>query len=394
MHIGIDASRVAVAARTGTEQYTYELLAALARRDWQNRYTLYCNQPPTALPPLGPNFALRRIPFPRLWTHFRLSAELALRPPDSLFIPAHVLPLGAPLRPRTRTVVTIHDLGYLRFPEAHTPAQRLYLRLSTRWSAQAATRLIAISRATRDDLVRYTGVRPEKIAVVYHGLSPRFRPIEDGAALAAAQERYGIRPPYFLYVGTIQPRKNLVRLIEAFAQAIEPRTENQNKEQRTKNKGPRTTDHGPRTLDNTQLAIAGKRGWLTEAIERRAAELGVAERVRFAGYIADDDLPALLSGALGFVFPSLYEGFGMPLLEAMACGAPVLTSTTSALPEVAGDAALLVDPADTAAIAAGLARLASDTALRADLRARGLARAAQFTWERCAEETLAVLAEA
>jgi glycosyltransferase involved in cell wall biosynthesis len=143
-----------------------------------------------------------------------------------------------------------------------------------------------------------------------------------------------------------------------------------------------------------QLVIAGKRGWLTEAIERRAAELGVAERVRFAGYVADDDLPALLSGALGFVFPSLYEGFGMPVLEAMACGAPVLTSTSSALPEVAGDAALLVDPADTATIAAGLARLATDAALRADLRARGLARAAQFTWERCAEETLAVLAEA
>lgn len=137
--------------------------------------------------------------------------------------------------------------------------------------------------------------------------------------------------------------------------------------------------------------IAGKRGWLTEAIERHAAELGVAERVRFTGYVADADLPALLGGALAFVFPSLYEGFGMPVLEAMACGAPVLTSTTSSLPEVAADAALLVDPEDTAAIAAGLARLAADPALRAELRARGLLRAAQFTWERCAEETLRVL---
>jgi glycosyltransferase involved in cell wall biosynthesis len=381
MHIGIDASRIAVAARTGTEQYTYELLAALARRDRQSRYTLYCNQPPAALPPLGPNFALRRIPFPRLWTHVRLSAELALRPPDTLFIPAHVLPLGAPLRQHTRTVVTIHDLGYLRFPEAHTPAQRLYLRLSTRWSAQAATRLIAISTATRDDLVRYIGVRPEKIAVVYHGLSPRFRPVEDPAALAATQERYSIRPPYFLYVGTVQPRKNLVRLIEAFAQIL------QISDFRLQITDPNLQS----AIYNLQLVIAGKRGWLTETIERRAAELGVAERVRFAGYVADDDLPALLSGALGFVFPSLYEGFGMPVLEAMACGAPVLTSATSALPEVAGDAALLVDPADTAAIAEGLARLATDAALRADLRARGLARAAQFTWERCAEETLAVI---
>jgi glycosyltransferase involved in cell wall biosynthesis len=374
MHIGIDASRIAIAARTGTEQYTYELLAALARRDRHTRYTLYCNQPPAALPPLGPNFALRRIPFPRLWTHVRLSTELLLHTPDVLFVPAHVLPLGAPLRPRMRALVTIHDLGYLRFPEAHTPAHRLYLRLSTLWSARAATGVIAVSAATRADLIRLAGVPPEKIAVVHHGLSPRFRPVEDAAAIATAQARYSIGGEYFLYVGTIQPRKNLLRLIEAFAQIL------------------RIADANLQSaIGNLQLVIAGKKGWLTEAIERRAAELGVADRVHFAGYIADDDLPALLSGALAFVFPSLYEGFGMPVLEAMACGAPVLTSTTSSLPEVAGDAALLVDPEDTAAIAAGLARLANDAALRAGLRARGLARAATFTWDRCAEETLAVL---
>ena len=398
MHIGIDASRIAVAARTGTENYTYELLAALARRDRRTRYTLYCNQPPAALPPLGPNFALRRIPFPRLWTHARLSAELLARAPDVLFVPAHVLPLGAPLRRRTQTVVTIHDLGYLRFPEAHTRAHRLYLRLSTLWSARAATRLIAISSATRDDLVRLARVPAAKIAVVHHGLSERFRPVEDPAAIAAVLERYGLRDTqtrrhgdteapfaYFLYVGTVQPRKNLARLIESFAQL------------RTEGRGLRT--EGFRAGDSVlspqstalQLVIAGKRGWLTESIERRAAELGIADRVRFTGYVADEDLPALLSGALAFVFPSLYEGFGMPVLEAMACGAPVLASNTSSLPEVAGDAALLVDPTDTAALAGGLARLAGDAGLRAELRARGLARAAEFTWDRCAVETLAVL---
>jgi glycosyltransferase involved in cell wall biosynthesis len=139
--------------------------------------------------------------------------------------------------------------------------------------------------------------------------------------------------------------------------------------------------------------IAGKRGWLTDEIERQSIQLfgPGSPVVRFTGYIADADLPALLSGALAFVFPSLYEGFGMPLLEAMACGTPVLASATSALPEIAGDAALLIDPEDTAAIAVGLARLANDPALRADLRIRGLARAAEFTWERCARETLAVL---
>src|SRR5215212_8810788 len=383
MQIGIDASRITVAERTGTEHYTFELLAALAQLDHQNRYTLYCNRPPAALPPLGPNFSLRHIPFPRLWTHVRLSAELALHPPDVLLVPAHVLPLGVLLRRRMRTVVTIHDMGYMRFPESHTPAQRRYLRLSTRWSARTASQLIAISNTTRDDLVRYAGAPLNKISVVHHGVSPRFQPIEDHDLIAATQAKYGIRPPYFLYVGTIQPRKNLARLFEAFASA-------------TRDWGLGTGNIAPNPqspITNPQLVIAGKHGWLTGEIERQSTQLfgPDSSTVRFTGYIADEDLPALLSGALAFVFPSLYEGFGMPVLEAMACGTPVLASVTSALPEIAGDAALLIEPEDTSAVADGLARLASDAVLRADLRARGLVRAAQFTWERCAEETLAVL---
>ncbi len=376
LHIGIDASRVTVAERTGTEHYTFELLAALAQLDRQNRYTLYCNQPPTELPPLGPNFSLRNIPFPRLWTHVRLSVELALHPPDVLFVPAHVLPLGVLLRRRMRTVVTIHDMGYMRFPESHTPSQRRYLRLSTKWGVGTASQLIAISNTTRDDLIRYIGAPPAKISVVHHGVSSRFRPVEDQDLIAATQAKYGITRPYFLYVGTIQPRKNLARLIEAYAQALQI-----------------ANPHLESLTVSPQLVIAGKRGWLTGEIERQATQLFGPDSpsVRFTGYIADEDLPALLSGALAFVFPSLYEGFGMPILEAMACGTPVLASATSALPEIAGDAALLIDPEDTAAIADGLARLASDAALRDDLRARGLARAGQFTWERCAEETLAVL---
>jgi glycosyltransferase involved in cell wall biosynthesis len=366
--IAIDVSRLSAVERTGTERYSYELLAALARADRYRPYTLYSNGMPAALPPLGPNFSLRSLPLPRLWTHARLGPALMRDRPALLFVPAHVIPLRHP-----PSVVTIHDLGYLTFPEAHTARRRLELHLTTRWSLRAARHVIAISRATRDDLVRHYGAEPARISVIHHGLSPAFRPAEDDAAAAATRARHGLGGPYFLYVGTIQPRKNLVRLIEAFARAM-----------------PHLTLAGAAPL----LALAGRQGWLSAAITRRAHELGVADHVRFLGYVPDHDLPALLAGSLAFVFPSLYEGFGMPVLEAMACGAPVLTSTSSALPEVAGDAALLVDPADTDAIAAGLARLASEPDLRLTLRARGLARAAEFSWDRCARATLEVLRNA
>jgi glycosyltransferase involved in cell wall biosynthesis len=368
MRIGIDISRLGVAARTGTEHYTYELLAALARLDRYNDYTLYCNGLPAALPPLGANMALRSIPARRLWTHGRLSLEMVLRPPERLFVPAHVLPLRHP----RRSVVTIHDLGYHCFPRAHPRAQRLYLQISTLWSARAARRLIAISELTKGELVRRYRVPPQKITVIHHGVAPRFRPI-GGQAARATQARYGITAPYFIYIGTIQPRKNLRRLIEAFAIY----------------QGSTLSTQHP--APGTQLVIAGKRGWLTEGIERRAEELGIAGQVRFTGYVADEEVPALLGGALAFVYPSLYEGFGMPALEAMACGTPVLTSNSSSLPEVTGEAALLVNPQDTAAMASALARLATDDGLRAELRERGLRRAASFTWERCAGETLGVV---
>jgi glycosyltransferase involved in cell wall biosynthesis len=370
MHIGIDASRVDVTHRTGTERYSYELLAALALIDHRTRYTLYTNGLPAVLPPLRPNFALRSLPAPRLWTYTRLALEMARHPPDLLFVPAHVLP---PLHP-PRSVVTLHDLGYLAFPETHTRARRLELHLTTLWSARTASRVIAVSAATRADLIRRYRIAPDKISVVHHGLAPAFQPVHDPARLAAVRARYGLgSAPYLLYIGTVQPRKNLARLIDAFAQVA------------------RSNQQKPAPADTPRLVLAGQRGWLSTQIEARAAAAGLGGLVHFTGYVDDADLPALLSGALAFVFPSLYEGFGMPVLEAMACGTPVLTSTTSSLPEVAGDAALLVDPHSTRAIAEGLARMLTDAGLRDHLRTRGIAQAARFSWERCARETRRVL---
>jgi len=367
IQIGFDASRLAVAARTGTEHYSWEVLAALGQIDRRNSYTLYCNRRPQALPPLPTNYVLRPMPLPRAWTHLRLSLEMLRLPPDVLFVPAHALPLlSAP-----RSVVTIHDLGFLRFPEAHTRGQRLYHRVFTRLSAARATRIIAISEATRRDLATFYGTPTAKMRVVYHGVDARFRP-QAAAGAAEVARRYGIDTSYLLFVSTVQPRKNVARLIEAFAVARA-----------------RLGQHCP-----LRLVLAGKRGWMTEQIERRAAALGIENSVSFLGYVDNIDLPALLAGALAYVVPSLYEGFGMTALEAMACGTPVLASNTSSLPEVVGDAGLLVDPLDTQAIASGIQQLAEDAALRDELRERGLRRVAGWTWQRCARQTLEVLEQA
>ena len=360
MHIGIDASRAARPQRTGTEAYSLHLIRGLLALDQESGYTLYFNQPPEPglLPDAG-NCRHRVISFPRLWTHLRLSAEMLTRPPDVLLVPAHVLPL---VHPR-RSLVTVHDLGYLHEPEAHRALDRFYLDLSNRYHARAAARVLAISEATRDDLVRHYGVAPERVTVTHLAADASFRPVTDPDLITAARAEHGIGPDYFLYVGTLQPRKNLSRLIRAFARVAAGRP-------------------------GLQLVLAGKKGWLYDGILRQAESLGLSGRVIFPGYVGAEDLPALYSGALAFAFPSLYEGFGMPALEAMACGAPVLASNVSSLPEVVGDAGLLVDPTDEAALAAALERLASEPALRAELRQRGLARARLFSWERCAGETL------
>lgn len=364
LRIGIDASRVDAGHRTGTEQYSAQLLEALGTLDHRNMYTLYVNSRVRPNLTLPPNFRARLIPFPRLWTHARLSVEMLGSAPDVLFVPAHVVPLAHP-----RTVVTIHDLGYRAFPEAHPRRTRQYLDWSTRWSASVARRIIAPSEATARDLVAAYATPRERVTVIPHGYHPRFRPLPP-EVVASGLARLGISQPYLLFVGTLQPRKNLARTLAAFEHLV--------------------ASGAPH-----RLVLVGQRGWLADplfaAITRPAAP--ARDRVHLTGYLADEDVPIVYNGAAALAFPSLHEGFGLPALEALACGTPVLTSNSSSLPEVVGDAALLVDPLDTAALAAGLARLIGDEALRAELRERGLARARQFTWRRTAEQTLEILEE-
>jgi glycosyltransferase involved in cell wall biosynthesis len=357
--VGIDASRAVSPHPTGTEIYSRRLIEALLSADTSHQFRLYFRTPPADGAFLG---AERRVlSFPRLWTHVRLSWEMARHPPDVLFVPAHVLPLIHP----SRSLVTIHDLGYLHFPQAHPPLQRLYLDLSTRWNARVAAHILTDSAATRADLVAHCGTDPQRITVAYPGYDERLAAARDLTSLAAVRERYTIPAGYFLYVGTLHPRKNLVHLIEAFAafRKLRPRSED-------------------------VLLLAGRRGWLYDEIFARARRLDVAEFVRFPGYVSEEEKAVLLGGAIAFVFPSSYEGFGLPVLEAQACGCPVLCSNTSSLPEVAGEGALLLDPHSVVEWAERMARVSQDEHLRAQLVARGRANLARFSWRRCAESVL------
>jgi glycosyltransferase involved in cell wall biosynthesis len=372
MLIGIDASRAAVQERTGTENYSLNLIRHLLALEDGHRYRLYFNRPPVIelcgatgplLPMMG-GLELRVMPFPRLWTHLRLSWEMARQPPDVLFVPAHVLPL---VHPRS-SVATVHDLGYLYYPGAHRLLDRFYLDLSTRYNARAASRVITLSQATRNDLVRHYGIEPDKITVVYPGCDETMEPVGNESLVERVKVRYGIQGNYILYVGTLQPRKNLGRLLEAYAMM-------------------RKRDETPR------LVIAGRKGWLYDQIFQQVQKLGLEDEVIFPGYVPQDDLPILLSGARLFAFPSLYEGFGLPVLEAMACGTPVLCSNVSSLPEVAGNAALLIDPLDVESMAEAMNRLLQDEELRVRLVKRGFQQVRQFSWNRCARETLSVLGD-
>ena len=368
MIIGIDASRATTARRTGTEAYAYHLIRALIplAAGQGHRLRLYFNDPPPAdLFPAAAHVETRAIPLRRLWTHARLGHELRTRPPDVFFTPAHVIPIGV----RVPSVATVHDLGYEHFPEAHPWRQRVYLRWSTRHNARASRRVLVDSRATGDDLTRLYGTAASRIAVVYPGADPDLRRAGD-AAIAAALASHGITPPYFLYLGTLQPRKNLVRLVEAFAGSGLP-------------------------AEGHTLVLAGKAGWLAGPLLDAVAALPAAVRARVAlpGYIDEADKAALLSGATALAFPSLYEGFGFPVLEAQACGTPVVCSDTSSLLEVAGEGALLIDPRDTAALSAALRRVAGEDDLRRELIRAGYINCARFTWAGAAAQTLELLVQ-
>ena len=292
----------------------------------------------------------------RIWHRLRLPlrVEWLVGQVDLFHGPDFVLP---PLRPDTRAVVTVHDLSFLRLPHCFEPALLDYLNAAVPKAAERADWVLADSESTRRDAIELLGVPEQQTSVLYPGVEPRFRPIDDMALLGRVQAKYQLPERFILSVGTVQPRKNYVRLVEAFAQL---------------------------DVEDVDLVIAGGKGWLYRELFERIEELGLQERVRLTGYVDDDDLPALYNLAQVVAQPSLYEGFGIPVVEAMACGIPVVTADNSSLPEAAGDAGLLVDALDSEALGDALLRALTDAQLRRTMIARGQAQARRFTWEKAA----------
>ncbi|HVF57998.1 MAG TPA: glycosyltransferase family 1 protein [Pyrinomonadaceae bacterium] len=363
MHIAIDAHSIGTGL-AGNETYAANLIEALAELDNANRYTVYVTRREAVERYAGrwPHVTVRRTlphtPLVRIPVTF--GAELRRRPVDLL----HVQYTAPPFAP-CPVVATIHDLSFEHLPETFKRRSRMQLRLTVRRTARSAAHIIAPSEYTRRDIISTYGIRPERVSVITLAASQHFKPAAR-AEVERVRNLYGIEGEYLLAVGSIQPRKNLARLVGAYADL---------RRARPKGKLP-------------QLVLVGKQAWLYGETLRAIEAQGVGDSTILTGYVSEADLPALYTGALCFVYPSYFEGFGLPPLEAMACGTPVITGDRTSLPEVVGDAGLTFDPFDRGALAAVLARMLDNKELRAALSVKGIRRAQTFNWRETARMTL------
>jgi len=362
MHIGIDA-RLMAYQMAGISRYTLQLVRALARIESDDKYTLL--QSHRAREPIieHPRFAHHSTYTP---AHHRL---------EQLVLPLEVSRLGfdvlhspdfiPPIRVKCASVITVHDLNFMRYPHFLTrDAARYYGQIDL--AVRRADAIIAVSEATRADIVRLLGVPESKITVIYEAAGPAFKPLEDPALMDRVRARFGVKGDFVLFVSTIEPRKNVPTLLRAFRQLLD--------------------DY---RLD-VQLVLAGQKGWLYEEVFELVSDLELEDDVRFVGRVSTEELVWLYNTARVLVAPSIYEGFGLTPLEAMACGTPVIVSNTSSLPEVVGDAGLQVDPFKPDEMAVAMWRILTDAELHRSLSAKGITRAACFSWDKAAEQTLAL----
>jgi glycosyltransferase involved in cell wall biosynthesis len=365
MHVGLNAQLLSLARSyrgAGINTYIYHLLRALAQLDSPHRFTAFVGERRFRQEPLTVRYSAwpTQRPWARIiWEQTALPVAARRWGVDLLHAMAFVGPLLTPCP----VVVTVYDLSFIRYPEAFRPFNRWYLSRFTPAAVRRARRVIAISESTRQDIVQWLGVPPDRVDVIYCGTDSAFHPL-DRTAVDDFRRSRGLPKRFVLFVGTLEPRKNVQGLITAYA---------------------RWRQGNP---DVPTLVVAGAKGWYYEQVFQSVQALGLADDVLFPGYVAAQDLPLWYNAASLLIYPSRFEGFGLPLLEAMACGTPVICSNASSLPEVAGDAAVLVAPDEDVQLCEAMARVWGDNALRQTMAERGLDRARSFTWERAARQTV------
>jgi glycosyltransferase involved in cell wall biosynthesis len=354
MIIGVDGNEANIKQRVGVNIYTYKLISyfnTVANR--KNHFIIYLKKNPLSdMPKENEYFTYRVIPGLFFWSRINFPLYLAFFKPDVLFCPAHYIPpfLSIP------SVVTIHDLSYEYYPEEFKKKDLYTLKNWTSFSVKKAKKIISVSENTKRDISRTYNIKPTKISVIYNGNQQQKNENTNKYAI-------DISKPYILYIGTIQPRKNIERLIEAFSKLVH------------KNQ-------------SVKLVIAGKKGWLHDDIFASAIKFGVHDKVSFLGYVDDNTKSWLYKNASLFILPSLYEGFGLPLLEAMSYGCPVVTSNTSSLPEIGGNACYYFNPKSISDMTKAMDILLNDKILCTNLVQNGYKRIKEFSWKKCAEETL------
>lgn len=380
MLIGIDGNEANVASRVGSGQYAFALLHEFANGE-DNQFVIYLKDKPLAgLPKESINFKYKIFGPKRLWTQFALPLRLTFGPKPNVFFS---LTHYGPRFSRVPYVVTIHDLSYLHYPNLFKKDDLLQLRNWTKYSIKNSAHIIAVSDTTKKDIIKNYQVDPSKITVTYEGYNKNLFKPQSQDAIAKVKKKYEIGSDYIIFIGTLQPRKNLERLLEAFKILVHSSQSRADSNKISVNREPSTV--------NLSLVIVGKKGWLYDSIYAKVKQLKLKDKVIFTGYVPDGDLPPLIAGAKAYVLPSLWEGFGIPVIEAQACGVPVVVSNTSSLPEIVGDSGILVDPQSANSIATGIKKVLQNPKIRSDLIKKGFTNIKRFSWQKCALETLAVL---
>ncbi|HAT03777.1 MAG TPA: hypothetical protein DCS29_03325 [Candidatus Magasanikbacteria bacterium] len=379
MILGIDASRANNIQKTGVEWYAFHVIQKLKQQTPRDmRVVLYTDKPLQGeIADLPEGWTQKVLTWPprRLWTQIRLSWEMLVHAPDILFVPAHVMPLTHP----KKTVVMIHDIAAIKFPRSYNWFERWYSLWSARFALKHTWKMIVPSEFVKKELCTAalqhgSTTAQEKINVVYHGYDERYKKIDDGIEIEKILKKYSIEKPFIMSVGRLEEKKNTVRIIEAFNKlkiVLDPDLRVSKLETR-----------------NSKLLLVGKPGYGFEAVERTINESPFKNDIITPGFVPEEDLPYLMNAAEAFVFPSLYEGFGLPILEALSCGTPIVASKGSSLEEIGGDACVYVDQMDSEDIARGISEIMQNDELKMMNIKKGLERVKEFSWEKCARETL------